>query len=304
MVRASRPGGRDWLRTLFNQPLEVHAFVLGVLVGLVLATLAIGRRPGMALVLTLLVVLFTFGAFEPAYVCAGEYTACRHVQLKPWYFLGGFLAGHLGTLGALRAVGGHRPQGSADSRTASRFAALVLLGLIGLALYSFVTPWPVHPITGLATLGGVVGAAFGLVAYEWAVAGGGRSAGLLATARRVFRADLDATVFVLGYGAAFGFGYPRLLWELGDLVGREGFLLGPVVRARTGWLSVVAYVAAVFLVSVLVRRVQRGTRDQGPPRGRRVAALAFAHVCYGLCLFVATGLAGAVWFRVIPAARI
>ena len=297
----------DWLRTLFDQPLEVHTFVLGLLVGALLATLVASRRSGMALALTLVVVSFTFGAFEPVYGCADEYVACQHVRLKPWYFLGGFLAAHLGGLGVGRLLRDVRIDLHRRTRPAVVLAGAALLVLVALAVSSVVSPWLVHPITGLATLGGLGGAALGLVAAEWVDSTD--RAGPEALARAVFVEAFEHAVFVLGYGAVLGFGYPRLFWELGQLGGQEGFLLGPLVRPLAGWLSVFAYVGAIFLVSLLVRRrwlrggpaatTVASTETDREPRSPSLLALVAAHACYGLCLFLATGLASGLWFQAL-----
>lgn len=296
-------GLSDWLGTLFNQPVEVHAFLLGAFIGVLLATLAASRHPRTALTFTLTVVLFTFGAFETVFICSDEFSACQHLRIKPWYFIAGFLSLHVFSLGAFGRGNGYELADDDENRTvASPLAGLLVVVLVGLALYSFASPTPVHPITGLATLGGAFGSVFGLTAYEWARSDDGLKPTFLGTMRRVCWDELDESILVVGYGAVFGFGYPRLFWEFGELVGADGFLFGDLIWARNGLPSVVAYTFGIFLCVLVASRLQSRQRGTGPLGGQRFAALVLAFVTYAFCLFVLTGYAGLLWFRVIPSA--
>lgn len=290
-------GVRDWLGTLFNQPLEVHTFLLGLVLGVLLATLTATRRPRTALTFTLVVVLFTFGAFETVVVCSDAFSACQHVRLKPWYFIGGFMAAHLGGIGIM-GRGGEEGTTDDDRRATSLLAGFLIIALLGFAGYSFVAPRPVHPITGLATVGGLLGSALGYAAFLWAIAD--EDDGYVTTFGRTLRRRFDETVLIVGYGSVFGFGYPRLFWELGAVAGRPEFLFGPILWARNGLPSVAAYVFVLFLVTVVFSRIREEETEVDRPPGQRFAALVLGFVVYAFCLFVATGYAGLLWFRVTP----
>ena len=176
---------------------------------------------------------------------------------------------------------------------------LVVVVLLGLAVYSFVSPTPVNPITGLATVGGFAGGALGMAAYEWAVDDAGPT-GFGAVLRRVVRRDVDTVDLVVGYGTVLGFGFPRLYWELGVWAGKDDFLFGTITWATGAMLSVASYVFVVFLVGlVLYRRQLDGSEAIG---GHRFAALVLGYVTYAACLFVATGYAERFWFHLIPSA--
>lgn len=291
----------DWLQTLFNQPVEVHTFVLGVLVGVILATVTVNRRPELGFALALAVILFTFGAFEPVYTCTGDYAACQHVQVKPWYFLGGSQIAILGGLGMRRAIQNRSAVSPTGFRTARVFAGMVTLVLVGLAVHSFVSPQFIHPITGLSTLGGLIGAVLGWVALGLINVPAKQSSGLASVLHQLGRQHRRRTIFVLAYGATLGFGYPRLFWELGRMRGVDGFLLGPIVQPWSGVLSVIAFVSLILTVNlVFFSKQQRGPGNTSGHRIRYFLASLFAHACYGTCLFVATGFAELIWYQAIP----
>jgi len=318
-------GVDDWLSTLFNQPLEVHTFVLGAAVGVVLAGMAASRRPRTTMTLTLAVLLFTFGIFDSA-LCSPEFTACLHVRLKPWYFVSGFLATYLFATGALNRMLGttktNEPheraalralaildpktgepvsEGSEEGDVASVVAGLLVVVLVGFAVYSFVSPTPVHPVTGLATIGGLVGSTLGIGVREWARLDDGDGPSYRETLRKLLWSARRQTVIIVGYGTALGFGYPRLFWELGTTLGYDGFPWGPITWLRYGVASVGLYVAVLFIVCVVLVNL-RLRRHDARLDGRRFTALLSGFVIYAVVLVLATGLAATVWFRVIPSA--
>lgn len=304
-------GTSDWLRTLFNQPIEVHTFLLGGFIGILLAGLTARDYRKVSLLFTLLVVLFTFGTFETVFLCSDEFAACQHLRLKPWYFIAGFLTTHLFSQGVVAygdrdrsetTEGRAEAPGSESRDIASLLAGLLLVALLGFALYSFVSPTPVHPITGLATIGGAVGSGLGLTAHGWARADTDSETTFLASLRRVLYDDIDGSVLPVAYGTVAGFGYPRLLWELGELVGPEDFLFGAIIWARNGLPSTVVYAAGLFVIGILFVRLRSLGSPSNRLNGNRFAAIVLGYVTYTFCLFVLTGYAGTVWFRVIPSA--
>jgi len=289
-------GLQDWLGTLFDQPVEMHAFVLGLFVGAVLATVLASGRTRTALTATLAVLLFTFGTFETV-LCSASFSACHHLQLKPWYFVGGFLGGYGFVLGLHRRTDLTVP-GRETERESSALSGILIAVLLGLAAYSALSPTPVHPITGLATVGGFLGSLLGVAGYQWVRTDSGDGPGYLDTLERCLRDETSETVFVASYGTTLGFGYPRMLWELGSLLGRDGFLIGPITWARYGLPSVAMYVGVLFVGSVLWRWIgawRRGDRVSGQCFG----ALVVGFGTYAFVLFAATGFALTVWFPLL-----
>ncbi|QLH77947.1 hypothetical protein HZS55_11845 [Halosimplex rubrum] len=288
-------GVGDWFATMFSQPLEVHAFVLGAFVGGILATVSTSGRPRTALVATLGVLLFTFGAFETV-LCRGTFAACRHVRFKPWYFLAGvFLAQSVG-LGVLRRAVAERPDLRTE-RGATTLAGAIVAVLLVLATTSLAAGRPAHPVTGLATVGGFAGSVLGFSAYQWSRPGGG-TGGYVAAVRRVVGRDVEASALFVAAGTVFGFGYPRLFWEVGRAFGPGGFPLGPVTWVRSGVASVALYVLPALAATVAAAWL-RDRRDERLDGGL-VAAVVFGYATYAACLALATGLAATVWFRVVP----
>lgn len=301
-------GNTDWLETLFSTPLEVHAFLLGAFVGVTIVSLTLRQGERTTFALVLVIFLFTFGALETTVFCSSGFVGCEHVRLKPWYFLGGFLAAYLGSEGlktryTAYSIGG-RPDESAagvgvTNSIGTPLAGVVVFVLLPFAIYSFVSPTPVQPLSGLAIVGGFFGSTIGLAAFRWARAPPGDERGFVESLASILVRDRDESALVIAYGTVLGLGYPRLFWELGSLRGSGGYLLGSIKWARNGLPSVVVYVS-VFFAGVLVywtvvRRDDRLSRN-------RFAALVLAFVTYAFCLFLATGYAGRVWFRLIPSA--
>ena len=304
-------GLSDWFETLFNQPLEVHAFLLGGFIGMTLGALVVRNHMRTALTLTLVVVLFTFGTFETAIFCSDEFGACQHVRLKPWYFIGGFLTGQL----LLQGVGKYFSDAVTDNESenhpetkalgedvATPLSGLIIAVLLGFAVYSFVAPEPAQPITGLATIGGFLGSVLGLAAYEWARAAIDSQPTFLDSLQYVLADNRAESILAIGYGTVLGFGYPRLFWEFGRLSGRNTFLFGSIRWARNGLPSVVAYVFGLGVLTTLFIWVRSRITDTVRFDGNRVAALVLGFVTYTFWLFVSTGYAGTIWFRVIPSA--
>ena len=292
----------DWLSTVFSQPIEVHTFEMGALIGVLLAVLIIRRWQRLALLTALVVVLFTFGTLETVYACSDAFGACQHVRLKPWYFLAGFLSTFLLSLGLFGVALSDRPAPEESARLVENpLAGIVVVSLLGTAAYSFVWPDPVNPITGLATVGGFVGSILGLTAFDWATVdrGGQRFERSLG---RVLRGEVEDMGLIVGYGTAFGFGFPRVFWELGTVAGWGGFLFGSLAWAESALLSVVTYVFVLFVLGmVTIRRSLRYKTGYGMD-GPLFAAIVMGYATYAGSLFLATGFANRLWYHVIPSA--
>lgn len=96
----------DWVGTILNQPIEVHALLLGALVGILLGSVLVRQHSHVATLGTILVVLVVFGGLSHAHICQESYTACRHLRLKPWYFLTGVVTSYAGTIALVERLPG------------------------------------------------------------------------------------------------------------------------------------------------------------------------------------------------------
>lgn len=88
-----------WVRNLFDMAVEVHAFQLGLLVGILFGILTIQNYPKTLAVSLALLAVFFLGAFEGTPLCGTRTEVCAHVQLKPWYFLSGVVITKLSVIG-------------------------------------------------------------------------------------------------------------------------------------------------------------------------------------------------------------
>lgn len=300
-------GLADWLETLFSTPLEVHAFLLGAFIGVTIASLTLRQGERTTFALVLVVFLFTFGVLEAEFFCSTGFTGCEHVRYKPWYFLGGFLAAYLGSESlkvrytAYDIGGSTAANRGGDNSIGTPLAGVVVLVLLGFALYSFVSPTPVQPISGLATIGGFLGSAIGLAAFRWARVAPEDERTFVESLSHTLVRDRDESALVIAYGTVLGFGYPRIVWELGTMSGFGGYPFGPIRWAPNGLPSVVVYVFVLFILWTVFFWVYVRQRERGRFGGNRFAALVLGFVTYTVCLFLATGYAGTVWFRVLPA---
>lgn len=83
-----------WMTQLFNTPLEVHAFVLGVTIGALFAQLVAHEYPKAAAATLLFALGFSFGLIDIPLLCSTRTAACAHLLLKLWYFFAGALVSH------------------------------------------------------------------------------------------------------------------------------------------------------------------------------------------------------------------
>jgi hypothetical protein len=106
-----------WLGNLFDMAVEVHSFQLGLFVGILLGILAVQDSPKTLALSLALLVTFLLGAFEGTLLCANQTQTCTHIQLKPWYFLGGIV------ITKLSVVGVHRKLATGDTSLLLRFGS-------------------------------------------------------------------------------------------------------------------------------------------------------------------------------------
>lgn len=177
------------------------------------------------------------------------------------------------------------------------FGAL-LVGMLALSLYSFVDQRLLHPITGLATIGGFLGAVLGF-------------SGILRLifdesddSRTVFAASLTAiqeasplAVLAVTYGTVLAFAYPTLFRTLGTVAGSP-WLFGPITDLPAATVSVVVFVLLVFLMTYVFMALI--TNQELEPS--QISQLAAGHAVYGALILLATGLASSVWYQFITAA--
>lgn len=176
-----------------------------------------------------------------------------------------------------------------------RIAVVVLVALVGFAAYSFVVPQPVRPISGLSVFGGLIGV-FAATAFSYSVEGTHRSL------QDWLRAHEERVILLLTGGALAGFVYPTMLWEVGVLFGRGGYLFGPLFTLSGSLPATMLYVTLLFAVAVSILSVRQDTsRYRSVPRGH-LNQLIIAFGIYGIALLLATGLSQALWYNFIPAA--
>lgn len=183
-----------------------------------------------------------------------------------------------------------------------RIAGAIVFVLLGFAGYSFLSKDPVHPITGLSTIGGFVGSLLAISA-----------------ARRFSRADdpgLDCPagettrnlrpsgrgVIAVAYGTALAFVFPTLFRVGGALLTSQQWLFGSVADLEPAVISVSLYIIGVFILTTAAVWVLRQRTDGPNLDGNLVATLVLVHLLYAACLVVANGLATRIWFSVIPSA--
>lgn len=273
-------------------------------------TIRQGERTTFALVLV--VFLFTFGVIESAVVCSPEFTGCAHIRYKPWYFLGGFLAAYIGSEHLKSEYIAYDNRGPSDEHSSedqelpdsigTSLAGLLVVVLLSAAAYSFVSPTPVQHISGLAVFGGFLGSILGLAAVRWARAGPDDNRTFIKSLFHILHHDRSKSALTIAYGTTLGFGYPRVFWELGSLFGSDRYLFGSIFWARNGLPSVVLYVFVLFVFGTLFLWLLPHQSGVSRFNGHQFAAIVLGFVTYAFWLFLATGYAGILWFRLIPAA--
>lgn len=179
----------------------------------------------------------------------------------------------------------------------SRIGGAVLLVILAFSAFSFISPKPFHPITGLAAFGGLVGSVFG---YATLTADATDSVEAIVGRfhRRVLE-NVDQSVVILAYGTTIGFAFPTIFRIGGQLLGGGQWVFGPVTTLGNTLLSLALFGVVLAVVNYGVLSVY--------PRvvpGETVAyqwhRFVLAHVAYAVPLLVLTGLARSVWFGVVP----
>ena len=179
------------------------------------------------------------------------------------------------------------------------FTGLLLVGFLGIALSSFVGSQLVHPITGLATLGGFLGAllAFPGTASLMLDRSENRSdETVLGMSLRALRDQRSLSLLAVTYGTVLGFAYPTLFRIAGTVVGSP-WLFGVVTELGAGIVSVVTLTLLSLGVTwFLATR----TADLHLDR-ERIIHLVSGHAVFATTLLLATGLASSLWYGLLPA---
>lgn len=187
---------------------------------------------------------------------------------------------------------------------ASRIASAALLVVLAFSGYSFVASTPVHPITGLSTLGGLVGSIGVFVAFgdRMTPDGMGPWDGLAPDAgpRARLLADQGWTLRVVAYGTICAFLFPTTFRVGGQLLTPGPWLFGPISVLGSAALQVPLFVAGLYALSVSLLSVASRRSGLGGLTTETLRDLAVVHFLYGFSVLLATGLAEALWFRVIP----
>lgn len=173
-------------------------------------------------------------------------------------------------------------------------AAATLVVMLGFAAYSFVSVDPVHPITGLATVGGFIGTLAAIV-IDSRVRNGHIA---LITSQAL--SNLEETLPLLAYGTLWAFLFPTVFRVGGRLLTGNTWLFGVVTSLGPAFLSAGLYVSVLTAMTALSIRV---ATTMGPEQRRQTfRRLAIGGAVYATALIIATGFAQYLWYRVIPAA--
>jgi hypothetical protein len=156
-----------------------------------------------------------------------------------------------------------------------RVAGGVLTVLLGLSLVSFVTVDPVHPITGLATLGGCLGAALAFPSAAVRIAGQGHAEheGIVGASVGALRDEPSLSVVVIAYGSVMAFVYPTLFRIGGTLLGSQ-WVFGPADQATAALLSALLFAVLLGALSYGLLRVFSDALCQTPPVANETILLA------------------------------
>lgn len=192
--------------------------------------------------------------------------------------------------------------GGSDVGLGTRIAGAGLLVVLAFAGYSFVSQTPVHPITGLSTIGGAVGAlaAFLVYAYRMRSPEGPEGTGEARFRERLV-ADQEWTLAVVAYGTFSAFLFPTVFRVGGRYVTEGYWLFGSIDSLGYASLQVPLFVAGLYALSVNLLSVVHRRYGQRELPTATLRDLAVAHLLYGIPVLLATGLAQALWYRVMPA---
>lgn len=181
-----------------------------------------------------------------------------------------------------------------------KLVGAVVLVLLALSLYSFVSRDPVHPITGLSTVGGLLGS---LLAYPFFSRSllGDRTDTDSASRRPVFDPSNGTWWAVIGLGTAAAFAFPTLFRIAGRVLDSSQWLFGTTTTMSGAAPSVALFITVLFGVNTTVVAVFAVRASTTGDRRRRYLSLVLAHVVYALAILIANGLAADVWSTFIPA---
>jgi hypothetical protein len=174
--------------------------------------------------------------------------------------------------------------------------------LLGLSLFSFVSVDPVHPLTGLATLGGCLGAALAFPSAAVRIAGRGHAEheGIVGASVGALRDEPSLSLIVIAYGSMTAYVYPTLFRIGGTLLGSSQWVFGTISQVPAALLSAVLFAVLLGALSYGFLRVFSDELRQTPPVANETALLAVSHAVYAVAVFVATGLSSSLWYQLIP----
>jgi hypothetical protein len=206
------------------------------------------------------------------------------------------------------AVDGDRSAASDDQATAgaesitvgTRVAVVVLVGLVGFSLYGLVFERPVHPITSLGALGGVIGGCASAPLVLGTVPDRSVSGYLRAVRQTVVNRTGHGPT-VIAAGAVVGFLFPKTMLISGEVLLGSRWVFGPVGSPSAAVPSVILYVCTAVAGAVIVSTVTPGTESVPELTSGRTLDFVAGVAVYATALWLATGLARPLWYTVIPA---
>lgn len=183
-----------------------------------------------------------------------------------------------------------------------RVAGALLLIVLGFSLFSFVSPALFHPITGLAAVGGFIGStlAMPLLMHRTGTDRPLPSAGSYRDALRdVFHGRVDHALSVITTFTIVAYLYPTVLRVSGAVLFDDRWIFGPVTTIPATVPSLLVYVGGSCLLGMaLVRLFDRRYLGQEFD-GRLWTTIAAGFIIYGFALFVTTGFAQSLWFKLM-----
>jgi len=196
------------------------------------------------------------------------------------------------------------PRDPAPGSPLDKVAGATLVILLGFAVYSFLSPALMAPITGLSTIGGFVGAVIaGPLLFQQITADPSADPAVSFVAWDVLTGETLPRYPVVLIPTFLAYLYPTGCRVGGLFLTGDSWLFGPPTSVVSALLSVTVFVGMVFLGTLAGAGAYRRYRDD-PGSGLDedlLWTLVYGHLLYAVAIFVATGLADSVWYDLIPA---
>lgn len=177
----------------------------------------------------------------------------------------------------------------------------LVTGLLVLSISSFFTPNPVNPITGLSAIGAFVGSVVGLPAVVHHMLHNDNEFNFFGATWSSYRRYPDWVAAVVAYGTLVGYLFPFGWKEIGRQFETTGTIFTSPntleIALPAAGLLLLGMVTLGWLVMQQVIKIRERNLNR-----KLVMSFAIGHFLYILAVLLATGLAKAIWFTLIPSA--